>query len=196
MARPGRICLPDHTYHVMSRCIEFKDLMKDPFYKELLLEVIKMTQEKYNFELSGYEIMHNHFHFIIKPLQDEASISKIMQYIKARYAEKYNKYTGRSGPFWNERFKCKIIEHSDNPRQYFLRLSWYMCYNPVRKNIVSNPRDSRYGSINCYLDPSYKSQVKITLHHFFIELGKTFAERVEKFLIYEKFYLEKSVYPN
>ena len=103
-----------------------------------------MCQEKYDFELIAAEPVGNHIHLIIRTLLDKESISKIMQYIKARIAEKYNRATGNTGPFWNERFGSTVIEEADDPEQYLLWLLWYIGYNPVRKGLVQRPEDWWY----------------------------------------------------
>lgn len=184
MPRPHRICLPNTTYHVYSRCIEKREMLLNDYFKDIFIDVTRMTLEKYEFEFISYQIMDNHFHFIIKTTKNGPNISRIMQYIKARFAEKYNKIFKRTGPFWNERFKDKIIEFVANPKNYLLNLLWYLAYNPVRKNLIKNPREYKYGSINSYLDETYKPPIKITLHDFFIQLGRSFGERVQKFMLY------------
>jgi len=191
MARPLRNCLENVTYHIMSRCIETRDLMNSDFIKEIMIEVLKLAEAKYKFKLISYVIMDNHFHFIIKTVPNEASISRIMQYIKARFAERYNKLMKRTGPVWNERFKDTIIEHSENPVVYLNWLLWYLAFNPVRKNIVADPRDYKYGSINAYLDNNYEPQVRITLHELFLNLGETVIERFKKFTYYEEAYRKR-----
>lgn len=191
MPRPQRICMPDLTYHVYSRCIERRSIMKDHHLKELLVRIMDRTADRYRFKLISYQIMDNHFHFIIKTVKGGESISRIMQYLKARFAEAYNKRTGRTGPFWNERFKDRIVERSEDPTTYMLVLLWYMAFNPVRKRIVKNPRHYKYGSINTYLDENYRSPLHITHHECFLSLGSTFKERVKRFLLYEDFYLQK-----
>jgi hypothetical protein len=114
-----------------------------------------------------------------------------MQYIKSRFAQTYNRLNKREGAFWSERFVSIIIEDSENPEEYFLWLLWYLGFNPVRKKMVRDPRKSKYGSINVYLDESYTSPVKITLHKYFLELGNSFRERVQKFLYYEEAYRKR-----
>ena len=188
MARPLRLCLPGMTYHVFSRCIEKKDMLENDYFKDILLNVISLSQQKYSYELISFEILDNHFHFIIRTLSGGESISKIMQYIKARFSETYNRITNRTGPFWNERFKCTIIELSANPIFYLLWLLWYLAFNPVRKNMVRNPRESRFGSINAYLDETHAGRIKITLHSYFLQLGETFQERIRAFLWFEDAY--------
>jgi len=191
MARPLRNTTRGITQHVFSRCIERKNMLGDTFASELLLTVIQMTQDKYRFELIAYQIMDNHFHFVIRTLPEEASISKIMQYIKARFAEQYNRYTKRTGPFWNERFRDIIIDEAPAPAHYLLWLLWYLAFNPIRKSTGVDPRTYRYSSINCYLDEQHTSPVKIIHHQFFIKLGSTFLDRVKAFLWYEEAYRKR-----
>ncbi len=184
MARKLRIQERGITHHVYSRCIEKRNLLNDHSASDLLVEVTSLAQDKYAFELIAYQIMDNHFHFVIRTVKDGESISTIMQYIKARYAERYNRIHERTGPFWNERFKDKIIEQSDDPIKYCMQLLWYLAFNPIRKNIASDPKSYRYSSINCYLDENYRSPLKITLHDYFLWLGNSFNERVSNFLAY------------
>jgi putative transposase len=167
MARKPRICAPGLTYHAMSRCIENTDKMKSTIVKDMVEDVINTALEKYSFEFISYSVLDNHFHFTIRTLKDGGTISRIMQYIKSRIAMRYNKMMNRIGPFWNERFKDKIIEFADKPEAYLFFLIWYQAFNAVRKGYVFDPRKYRYSSINAYLDENYESPVKITLHPYF-----------------------------
>jgi len=191
MSRKHRICLENVTYHTHSRCIEKKPLMRSEKIKELMIFVLNRALKKYHFELSGYTIMDNHFHFYIKTLKDGETISRIMQFIKAQFSRRYNRLMNRTGPFWNERFGDTIIEFSDDPESVFFYILWYIGYNPVRSHYVQDPRDYPYSSINCYLDKNYKSPVKITLHDFFIKLGSKSNERVKKLLESEEQYRKR-----
>lgn len=195
MSHPLRKIVQGITYHVYSRCRGKQNLLRSKYGKKYLIEAIQMCQEKYNFELIAAEPVGNHIHLIIKTLENEETISRIMQYIKARVAEKYNRGTGETGPFWNERFGCSIIEEADNPENYLLWLLWYIGYNPVKKRLSSDPRKNEIGFINCYLLKDYKTTVRITLHQFFNDLADTFEECVKRFLLYEEAYLKRiSVY--
>lgn len=188
MARSLRICLPNITYHTYSRCIETRDMMENDSLKEIFISIMSSALEKYRFKLISYQIMDNHFHFIIETFENGASISRIMQYIKARFAEKYNRLHSRTGPFWNERFKDRIVERSENPTHHLLWLLWYLAFNPVRAKKTDNPRNYRYGSIGFYLDKKYKPRLRLTHHEYFQLLGKNFNERVRAFLQLEEIY--------
>ena len=191
MPRPLRTVSQGVTYHCYTRCHGKRDLLKSRYGKRHFIEAIRMCQEKYVFELTAAELVSNHIHLIIKTVEDEETISRIMQYIKARMAEMYNRATGETGPFWNERFGSAIIEESDNAEQYLLWLLWYIGYNPVRKGLSRNPRNTDIGFINFYLMNDTHVNLKFTKHQYFLDLGKTDAERINKFLIYEDIYLKR-----
>ena len=191
MSNPVRLCLPNVTYHCYSRCIEKRNMLSPRHVKELASEAIIMALERYNFQLVQMEFVENHFHLMIKTVENGQTISRIMQYIKARITEKYNRTHERTGTLWNERFSCTIVEEKDNPKNYFFRLLWYIAYNPVRKKIVNDPRESEFGSIRAYLEPDFKTKVPITLHDYFLSLGSTFEERVKYLLEYEVLYRDK-----
>ena len=191
MPRKRRICLSNITYHIYSRCHNLENMIKHDLMKDMLNEVINMAMDKYNFQMVLHSIMDTHFHFIIKTVEGGESISRIMQFIKSQFAQRYNRMMNRKGAFWNERFGDTIIEFSDDPVFYFLFLQWYIAYNSVRANKVNDPRDYKYCSINSYLDENYKPPVKITFHDFFLNLGNTFKDRARKFLEYEDIFREK-----
>ena len=191
MANLPRRFEPGLSYHTMSRCIEARDMMADDFVKELVIEVLVRTQKKYKFYCHAYGIMDNHFHFLIETVEDGPPVSRIMQYIKARIAEGYNKKMNRIGPFWNERYKDVIVEEQENPWQYVLWLLWYIAFNPVRAGKCSDPRDYKYSSILSYLIEGFHSRVKIIRHRSFEELGDIFEERLRRFLFYEEAYRKR-----
>lgn len=190
MGRTLREQVTGATYHVYSRCIDKQNLMNDDKMKDLFLQVVKETQENFEFELNAFEILDNHFHFIIRILNDKDTISKIMQRIKSVFAKRYNYLHGRSGPFWNERFGSSIVEKVNLPMFYLLFLILYLANNSVKKGIVKDPRKYKYSSINSYLDQNHKGPLKITLHYYFMMLGNNFEERKTKFLEFANLYFD------
>jgi len=191
MARKLRVQLPGLTYHVTSRCIEWRGMLQEDYFKAIFAEILRKAKEKYHFKLIAYCIMDNHIHLVIHTVEDGAPISRIVQYIKARFAEMYNKITGRTGPFWNERYKDSIVQFARNGVHYLLWLLWYLAYNPVRKRMCVSPLKHKYSSIQAYLEENADVGVPIDHHEYFIKLGKTFAERVAKFMQYEEAYRKR-----
>lgn len=191
MSNPVRLCLQNVTYHCYSRCIEKRNMLSPEHVKQLAAESINMALERYDFQLVHMEFVENHFHLLIRTTENGQTISRIMQYIKARITEKYNRSHDRTGTLWNERFDCTIVEQKDDPGNYFLRLLWYIAYNPVRKKVVSDPRESAFGTIRVYLEKDFKARVRVTRHEYFISLGTTFEERVKYLLEYETLYKDR-----
>jgi len=189
MPRPLRNIAQGKTHHVYSRCHGKRNLLLGA--KKYVIESIKQCQAIYDFKLIAVEIVGNHIHLIIQTTLDRQTISRIMQYIKARIAEKYNKATGGTGAVWNERFGAMVIEDVENPDHYLLWLLWYIGYNPVRKGLSQDPRKNDIGFINCYLNKNHEFPLQITLHEYFLRLGDTFEERVRKFLSYEEAYRKR-----
>lgn len=188
MARQLRVIKQNVTYHCYSRCIENREILKSDFVKEIILQSIKKALLIYNFELSYIEFADNHIHIIIKTLNNEASISRIMQYIKARITELYNKSENRTGTFWNERFKSEIIEDSYHPQEKFISLIWYLSYHAVRKGRLLDPRNNPYCSINIYLENINLRNIPICIHEYFMTLGNNHSERKALFEKYEPSY--------
>ena len=193
MSRPSRTIMQGVTYHCYSLCHDRQNFFSSSLGQQVFIDAIQMCQDKYQFELCAAEIVANHVHLVIRTLNDGETISRIMQYIKARIAEKYNKILNRGGSFWIGRFKCKIVEESLDPEPYLFWLLWYVAYNPVRKNLCTDPRETKntIGFINAYLKEGYNLPINITLHPFFYNLGSNFDECVKKFLLYEELYRKK-----
>ncbi|MCG8572325.1 MAG: transposase [Spirochaetes bacterium] len=189
MGRPLRVILENTTYHIFARFINYEKFLGGKTYKEIMYQIIQYTKKKHNFQLNAYEMLDDHYHFIIKTLKN-GDISRIMHMINNRFAKAVNKILNRRGPVFNERYGSKVIDHAKNPIKYFLSLLWYMAYNSVRKGYVDNPRAYAYSSIKHYLQENYEGKVKITLHEIFLSLSDNFSERLEVLLAMEKEYKE------
>jgi REP element-mobilizing transposase RayT len=166
-------------------------MLEEDYFKAFFVEIVRRAKEKYQFKLIAYCIMDNHIHLVIHTVDDGAPIGRIMQYIKAWFAEVYNKVTGRTGPFWNERYKDSIIQFAKDGFHYLLWLLWYLAYNPVRKNLCSDPTKYHYSSIKAYLDENADVGVTIDHHEYFMQLGDSFSKRVAKFLRYDEIYRKR-----
>jgi putative transposase len=86
--------------------------------------------------------MDNHIHILIKPGKD-ASLSKVMQWIKCNFTKKWNKTHNRQGHLWGERFFSRIIRDERD----FERTSAYIDNNPVEANLVKNAKDWKFGGL-------------------------------------------------
>ncbi len=191
MPRKLRNTAQGATHHCFTRCHGKRNKLMGKYGKKYFVESVKMCQEKYDFDLVAAEIVANHIHLVIKTIRGKDTVSIIMQYIKARIAEKYNTAMNETGAFWNERLGSIIIEESEDPEEYLYRLLWYISFNPVRKGLSKDPRNNDIGFINQYLKKDAIVPVEITIHEFFFKLGDNFEECVSRFLHYEEAYRKR-----
>lgn len=105
-------------------------------------------------EIIAYCIMPTHIHLLLKQVLDkgiELYISRILNSYSKYFNSKYN----RKGPLWEGRFKNVLV---DNDNQ-LLHLSRYIHLNPSSADIIQNPFDWRYSSLNEYMDKRTQDQI-------------------------------------
>lgn len=130
------------TYHVICRINRREMVLSPSTIKELFLQVVRKGKSRYSFAIQNFCIMGNHVHFILKPAEGE-NLSRIMQWILAVFAIRFNRMFKLTGHVWYDRFLSKIIS---NMRQYIATFI-YICMNPVKAELVKNAVDYKYCGI-------------------------------------------------
>jgi len=163
MARQLRIEFEGAFYHITSRGNQRERIFFEDKDREMLLEILKRTKERYGYLLHAYVLMDNHYHFLIET--SKANISQTMQNINTSYTVYMNRKYKRSGHLFQGRFKGIIVDKDE----YLVTLSRYIHLNPVRAGIVQRPVDYRWTSYRSYSDKSNKKElvdVEDTLSRF------------------------------
>ena len=137
-----------NTYHIIARGINKQDIFLDNDDKDNFYKMIKITKEKYNFELYAFALMNNHIHFTIFDKHDE--MSKIMHRICTIYAMYFNKKYERVGHVFQNRFKNICIDTEN----YLLNLIRYIHKNPEKDGICD---------MNTYKWSSYRDYITIRI---------------------------------
>jgi len=70
-------------------------------------------------------------------------MSIFMQELQQRFTRYYNKLHGRKGTLWESRYKSVLVEGANMP---LLRVAAYIELNPVRADMVKDPKDYRFCS--------------------------------------------------
>lgn len=76
-------------------------------------------------------------------------VSAFVKTLKQRYSMSFNSRHGRTGTLWEERFKSVLVEDRESAKA---AVAAYIDLNPVRAEIVSDPKDYRwsgYGEACC-----------------------------------------------
>lgn len=126
------------THHCYTKCHGGQNFLQGESGRNLFHETVQMCRAKYEFELIAADIVYNQIHVVIKTIPGGGNISLIMQYIKSRIAEKYNRSMGTTGAFWNDRFKSTVIETTVNPGLYLHCLLWNMQINTQKKSGIGS----------------------------------------------------------
>ena len=134
-----------NTYHIIARGINKQDIFLDNDDKDNFYKMIKLTKEKYNFELYAFALMNNHIHFTIFDKHDE--MSKIMHRICTIYAMYFNKKYERVGHVFQNRFKSFPIESEE----YLWQCFYYIHLNPVKAKITGKMNRYQYSSAQEYI---------------------------------------------
>ncbi len=89
--------------------------------------------------------MNNHVHLLMVT-KENSSLSKIMQGLNLTFTLWFNKKYGKLGHLWQDRFRSALIE-KDN---YLLECGRYIKRNPLRANLVKDPKEYLWSSYRVY----------------------------------------------
>jgi len=140
MARPLRIQFPGALYHVTARGNAKKNIFlnKDDF-NDFLTILCKVTK-RYHLILHSYCLMHNHYHLLLET--PEGNLSQGIRQLNGTYTQHFNKKYQTVGHLFQGRFKSILVEKEN----YLLELSRYIALNPLRANLVEDPKDWSHSS--------------------------------------------------
>lgn len=145
MARALRIEYEGAFYHVISRGNEGKEIFKDKADRVKFLDYLKDQVIRYRIRVHTFCLMNNHYHLIIETPQ--ANLAKAMQTFNTSYTVYFNHKYRRFGHLFQGRYKAILIQAD----QYLHHLSRYIHLNPVRLNLVQNPKDYPYSSYRYFI---------------------------------------------
>lgn len=118
-----------NVYHLILRSINQQEIFYDNADRTKFLRCLKVTKEKYHYDLYSYILMNNHIHLLI--MDKESNLSKIIQSLATSYAMYFNKKYNRIGHVFYNRFKSKYVESLP----YFLNIVRYIHFNCEKANM-------------------------------------------------------------
>jgi putative transposase len=170
MPRIARIAFPSMLYHIISRGNHRDSVFQDREDFEKYFEICRRYKEQYGFKLYHWVLMNNHVHLLMETKED-SSLSKIMQGINLAFTLWFNRKYSKVGHLWQDRFKSALIE-KDN---YLLECGRYIERNPLRLNLVRDPKEYLWSSYRVY---AYGERDGITDEHGIYEaMGRDASQR-------------------
>jgi len=135
MTRPLRIEFPGALYHITSRGNAKQIIFFDEEDFTDFLTVLGQVAKRYHLILHSYCLMPNHYHLLIET--PEGNLARGMRQLNGTFTQHSNKRHQRVGHILQGRYKSILIDKEN----YLLELSRYIVLNPVRANLVSDPKD-------------------------------------------------------
>lgn len=146
MARPLRIEFANGLYHVTSRGDGREDIFLEDADRELFLEVLSESVERFNWVIHAYCLMDNHYHLLIET--PDGNLSQGMRQLNGVYTQRFNRRHKRVGHVFQGRYKAIIVQKD----RYLLELARYIVLNPVRAEMVRSAREWPWSSYRATAD--------------------------------------------
>lgn len=140
MSRPLRIEFAHGLYHVTSRGDGREDIFLEEGDRELFLDVLSETTDRFNWLIHAYCLMGNHYHLLVET--PDGNLSKGMRQLNGVYTQRFNRKHKRVGHVFQGRYKAIIVQKDS----YLLELARYIVLNPVRVQMVRSARDWPWSS--------------------------------------------------
>lgn len=122
MARRPRNELPDDGYfHVISRGVDRGRIVLDDVDTEFLGSQIRLVAVRFDWHEVTYIVMPNHIHIVLEA--ERIKLSAGVRRLKGVYAQEFNRRHERTGPLFDGRFRCFVIDNEErlaNTRRYIL----------------------------------------------------------------------------
>jgi REP element-mobilizing transposase RayT len=135
MPRIARNLLPDGFFHVTGRGVARDRIFRDELdYHDFTHQLFRVGR-MFGWTIYTYCLLPNHYHVILEA--SRADLSKGMQRLNGRYAQRFNERYDREGHVFQNRFSSYVIESEE----HFERALAYVRANPVEAGLCDNVED-------------------------------------------------------
>jgi len=125
-------------YHVYNRVSRGEHAFRDEAEAKRLLKRLVETKRRDGFQVLAWCLMSNHYHLALR--MGEVPLSRSMRTLNQRYAQSFNGRHRVAGPFWQGRYRSKLVEDGAHLQQLIL----YIHRNPVTAGVVEDPADYQW----------------------------------------------------
>lgn len=134
---------PHCFYHIYNRGNNKDEVLKYSEDKLLFITIVYKNIKKTDLHLSGYCIMNNHFHLLIKTGSNPNIVSKFMQRVTTAFAIQINKKHKRVGHAFQGRYNAKLLPYKKDIET----VRSYIKNNPVKEGLVKKAKDYPWGKV-------------------------------------------------
>ncbi len=144
MASRKRNIEPGHTYHVLNRGAQRQRLFSSDEQYIRFEELIEESLEKHPLPILTYELMPNHWHFVVRPTGKKEA-SGFFQQLSGTHGKRFRVHNGTTGQghVYQDRFKSIPVQGDG----HFLAVCRYVERNALRAGLVTRAEDWRWSGL-------------------------------------------------
>ena len=175
MGRTLRVDVGNEIFHVINRANGRATIFKTDHDYRAFEALLEEAREKISMRILAYEIMPNHWHLLLYPV-NEGDLSSFMQWLTLTHTQRWHVYhnTVGNGHLYQGRYKSFLIQ-KDN---YFLAAIRYIERNALRAGFVKNAQDWKWSSL--WRRESGTNKQKELLSSWPVEMPNNYIEWVNK----------------
>ncbi len=149
MGRPRRADEANGIYHALNRGNARSTIFRKEEDYEAFERILSEGLERYACEVLSYQLMPNHWHFVLRPTEDGA-MSHLLRWVSLTHTMRLHAHyhTAGEGHVYQGRFKSFPIQDD----AHFLTVCRYVERNALRAGLVSKAEDWRWGSLSRWLN--------------------------------------------
>ena len=142
MPRTLRASAADHCYHVLNRGNDRALVFLDDDDYAAFVDLLDRARDRLPMRVLAYCLMPNHFHLVLRPLQD-GDLSRFMQWLLTAHVRRHHRRHDSSGHAWQGRFKAFPVQDDD----HLTTCLRYVERNPLRAGLVARAEDWPWSSL-------------------------------------------------
>ena len=127
-------------FHIAARSSAKRLILPTADDRDELLRLLQIACRKYAVACHAYCVLTTHFHVLVTPQQDD--LSRALQWLNSRYAERFNADYAAHGHVFGARYSSTHVA-SD---AHLLHLMAYLAYNPIAAGLCDRPEDWPWSS--------------------------------------------------
>ena len=135
MPRAPRVFIEGGIYHVYNRVTRGEAVFAEDGEAQRFVDLTREIKERDGLVVLAWCIMSNHYHLAVRCTA--VPLWRSLASVQLKVARAYNAHYRVRGPFWQGRYKAKLVDESDYLRQLIL----YIHLNPVVAGIVKKPEE-------------------------------------------------------